>query len=78
MSAKIFQQLGHVFVEIDMQIKWICSSVLLRDFLKSNPRGNFEPFKYESDNRVGARNQGAGVWDLSERTKENGKDKEEA
>lgn len=66
------------FVEIDMQIKWICSSVLLRDFLKSNPRGNFEPFKYESDNRVGPPNQGAGVWDLSGPTKENGKDNKEA
>lgn len=40
------------FGEIDMQIKWICSSVLLRDFLKSNPRGNFEPLKYECDNMV--------------------------
>lgn len=49
------------FSEIDMQIKWMCSSVLLRDFLKSNPRGNFEPFKYEYDNRVGAPNQGAEV-----------------
>ena len=66
------------FVEIDMQIKRLCSSVLLRDFLKSNPRGNFEPFKYESDNRVGAPNQGAEVWDLCEPTKENGKDKKEA
>ena len=63
------------FVEIDMQIKWICSCVLLRDFLKSNPRGNFQPFKYESDNRVGAPNQGEEVWDLGELTKENGKDK---
>lgn len=43
--------------------------------MKSNPRGNFEPFKYESDNRVGAPNQGAEVWDLTELTKENGKDK---
>lgn len=63
------------FVEIDMQIKRICASVFFRDFLKSNPRGNFEPFKYENDNRVGAPNRGAEVWDLSNLPKENGKDK---
>lgn len=52
--------------------------VLLRDFLKSNPRGNFEAFKYESDIVVGVPHQGAEGLDLCEQAKENGKDKKEA
>lgn len=48
-----------------MQIKGIFSSALWRDPLKSNLRANFEAFKYENDNRVGAPDCGAEVWDLS-------------
>lgn len=48
-------------------------TTLLRDSLKGNPRANFEPFKYENDNRVGAPDCGAEVWDLSRPPIENGR-----
>lgn len=60
-------------VKIEMQIKGIFSSALPRDPLKSNLTANFEAFKYENDNRVGAPDCGAEVWDLSRPPIENGK-----
>lgn len=67
------QQFRRVLCLIEMQIKQIFFSALLRDSLKGNPRANFEPFKYENDNRVGAPDCGAEVWDLSRPPIENGR-----